>query len=96
MPLALEHLPVSASLDADHTPAGPLSSRPYGLDAVTGAKPYDPARLAVATLCPDTQLSMVDGRLIVDCPELGVTSSNTESDGNSAIAVDHDESDDVK
>ncbi|MHC0430211.1 hypothetical protein ACX6XY_08480 [Streptomyces sp. O3] len=74
-------------------PVGPLATRPFGLDALT--TPVTPGRRPAVTVDPVSQLSLADGRTVLDSPAMDQgTSCNTESDGKDAIAIDTDQNDD--
>ncbi|MFF5285167.1 hypothetical protein [Streptomyces sp. NPDC013171] len=73
-------------------PAGPDSTRPFGLDSLTGLTQV--GEQPHATVDPVSQLSLVDGKPAILDPMLANTSSNTESDGSTVISVDTDQNDD--
>ncbi|MEW2412622.1 hypothetical protein AB0953_02660 [Streptomyces sp. NPDC046866] len=79
-----------------HTePAGPAATRPFGLDALTNPVPAAAGPRPVLTVDPVSQLSVMDGRVVLDSPTMNQgTACNTESDGKDAIAVDYDTNDD--
>jgi putative ATP-grasp target RiPP len=95
-----EHL-MSALLDRVPTlshainrdPSGPIGTRPFGLDSLTGLVPVS-GRQPALTVDPVTQLSVVDGEVCIDTANMAGTSCNTESDGRDAIAIDTDANDD--
>nr|WSZ96227.1 hypothetical protein OH820_11685 [Streptomyces sp. NBC_00857] len=73
-------------------PAGPLATRPFGLDALTTL--VTPGRRPAVAVDPVSQLSLADGQVALDVEGMAGTACNTPSDGKDAIAVDHDENDD--
>ncbi|MFI1205619.1 hypothetical protein ACH4VR_40395 [Streptomyces sp. NPDC020883] len=76
-------------------PAGPASTRPFGLDSLTNPQVID-GRRPVVTVDPVTQLSLADGQVCIDGDIVTMGSScNTESDGKDVIAVDTDLNDDA-
>ncbi|MER5783175.1 hypothetical protein ABT104_15850 [Streptomyces mobaraensis] len=76
-------------------PAGPLATRPFGLDALTNVAPAATPSQSF-TVHPVSQLSVIDGDVCLDTPaHMGNTICNTESDGQDAIGgVDEDQNDD--
>ncbi|MER5490205.1 putative ATP-grasp-modified RiPP [Streptomyces sp. NPDC002490] len=92
MSLLLERVP-SLSHEIATEPAGPVETRPFGLDSLTDPVPVHGHR-PVLTVDPVTQLSLVDGLPANAHPTMSKTSCNTESDGKDAIAVDTDQNDD--
>ncbi|MEU3350276.1 hypothetical protein [Streptomyces sp. NPDC037389] len=76
-------------------PAGPLTTRPFGLDALTNVSPVGiPSQ--TFTVDPASQLSVIDGEICINTPaHMNNTICNTESDGQDAIGgVDEDQNDD--
>ncbi|MFG3409402.1 hypothetical protein [Streptomyces sp. NPDC048142] len=73
-------------------PAGPLATRPFGLDALTTPVPV--GRQPAVSVDPDSQLSLVEGAIAINIEAMAGTSCNTESDGRDAIAIDTDQNDD--
>ncbi|WP_154402609.1 hypothetical protein [Nocardioides speluncae] len=92
MPAMLERVP-TLSHRIHQEPAGPKITRPFGLDALTNPVTIDNRRPLI-TVDPATQLSVVDGQLVVENPTMANTSCTTESDGADAIALDTDTNDD--
>ncbi|WP_206507767.1 putative ATP-grasp-modified RiPP [Streptomyces chrestomyceticus] len=76
-------------------PAGPLTTRPFGLDALTNVAPAG-APAHTFTVDPASQLSVTDGEICINAPaQMNNTICNTESDGQDAIGgVDEDQNDD--
>ncbi|KOT64423.1 hypothetical protein ADK43_06025 [Streptomyces rimosus subsp. rimosus] len=76
-------------------PAGPLATRPFGLDALTNVAPAESSSHTFA-VDPASQLSAIDGEICINTPaHMNNTICNTESDGQDAIGgVDEDENDD--
>lgn len=92
MSVLLERVPtLSHSIQTE--PAGPHSTRPFGLDSLTAPVAVDGRRPVVA-VDPVSQLSLVDGEVCIDTANMAGTSCNTESDGKDAIAIDTDANDD--
>ncbi|MFH8559102.1 putative ATP-grasp-modified RiPP [Streptomyces celluloflavus] len=76
-------------------PAGPLATRPFGLDALANVAPVAiPSQ--TFTVDPASQLSVIDGEVCLDTPaHMKNTICNTESDGRDSIGgVDEDQDDD--
>ncbi|MEU1819690.1 hypothetical protein ABZ543_31615 [Streptomyces roseifaciens] len=76
-------------------PAGPLATRPFGLDALANVAPVGiPSQ--TFTVDSASQLSVIDGEVCLDTPaHMNNTICNTESDGQDAIGgVDEDQNDD--
>ncbi|MGW2255417.1 putative ATP-grasp-modified RiPP [Kitasatospora sp. NPDC001660] len=80
------------NLRVDTDPAGPLTTRPFGLDAVTN--PVTVVPMPPVTVDPVTQLSLIDGRTAIDLPTMEGSGCQTESDGQTVISVDYDQNDD--
>ncbi|NML53351.1 hypothetical protein HHL19_06415 [Streptomyces sp. R302] len=83
----------TVSHDISTAPTGPVATRPFGLDSLTGLASVS-GRRPLLGVDPITQLSLVDGRPAIDTPGMNGTACNTESDGRDAIAVDYDQNDD--
>ncbi|MFJ5739512.1 hypothetical protein [Streptomyces microflavus] len=73
-------------------PAGPLATRPFGLDALT--TPVVVGHQPAVSVDPASQLSLVEGAIALGSEAVAGTSCNTESDGKDAIAIDTDQNDD--
>ncbi|GAB2713838.1 hypothetical protein [Kitasatospora kifunensis] len=93
MSVLTERIP-TLSLTVDTERRGPAATRPFGLDALTTPIPVQP--LTGVSVDPDTQLSTIDGRTVIDLPaaEMPGSSCQTESDGQTVISVDSDQNDD--
>lgn len=93
MSILLERVP-TLSHRIRTEPAGPRSSRPFGLDSLSGSTVIDGRRPFLA-IDPQTQLSLLDGQIVIENSAMDAGSScNTESDGRDAIAIDTDQNDD--
>ncbi|MEE1781639.1 putative ATP-grasp-modified RiPP [Streptomyces sp. SP17BM10] len=91
MSVLTDRLP-TLNMTVDGEPSGPLATRPFGLDAVTN--PVTVADLPAVAVDPDTQLSLIDGRVAIDLPTMETSGCQTESDGQTVISVDYDQNDD--
>lgn len=93
MSVLLERVPtLSHAIQTE--PAGPLATRPFGLDALTAPVAVDGHRPVIA-VDPISQLSLINGEVCIDATNMAPgTSCNTESDGKDAIAIDTDVNDD--
>ncbi len=91
MSVLADRVPTLSHVISSQT-AGPLATRPFGLDALT--TPVTVGRHPAVSVSPDTQLSLVDGEIALDIEAMAGTSCNTESDGKDAIAIDTDQNDD--